>query len=119
MKPVNFPELSAKIEKFMVDRDWDQFHNLKNLSMALSVEVAELVELFQWVNEAQVDSVIQDSKKKSMVEDELADIAIYLIRFLQKSDIDLEAAIARKMKKNSEKYPIELSKGNSKKYSEL
>lgn len=87
--------------------------------MALSVESAELMEIFQWLSEEKSNNVKSDPKILSKVEDEVADVFVYLMRILNKTEIDLEKAVRNKMKKNADKYPVELSKGNSKKYDEL
>lgn len=105
------------IKKFSEDRDWEQFHSPKNLSMALSVEASELLEIFQWLTEEE-SYKLSDSKKQHTKE-EVADIAIYLLRICMKLDINLEEAILEKMKKNEEKYPVEKVKGFAKKYTEL
>lgn len=105
------------LNKFSKERDWDQFHSPKNLTMALSVEVSELLEIFQWLTEEQSYN-LNDSKKQHAKE-EVADIAIYLLRICIKLNINLEEAIIEKMKKNEEQYPVEKAKGSSKKYTEL
>jgi len=119
MNQLDLKKIYSEIEKFTTDRDWDQFHSIKNLSMALSVESAELLEIFQWLTEEQSNKVKDDPKTKSKIEDELADIFVYLLRIVHKSNIDLESAVLNKLKKNAEKYPIEMSRGNSKKYNEF
>ena len=110
-------KLTKVINKFSEERDWDQFHSVKNLAMALSVESSELLEIFQWLTEEQSNAISSDSKKMEKINDEVADIFIYLLRIISKTDINLEAVI-NKMKKNALKYPLELAKGNSKKYDE-
>ena len=102
------------IRKFASERNWDKYHTPKNLSMALSVEASELVEIFQWLTQEESKNI--DSKDIQSVKDEVADILIYLIRIADKLDIDLEEAILEKIEKNSEKYPVELSKDNAVKY---
>lgn len=119
MRNIDLNKLNEKIEAFVKDRDWDQFHSIKNLSIALSVECSELLELFQWQTEIQSNQVQDNPELLSKVEDEVADIFLYLMRILGKTNIDLETAVLNKMIKNAEKYPINLSKGNSKKYNEL
>ena len=119
MKNIDLLKLNNEIEKIVSDRDWDQFHSVKNLSMALSVESAELLEIFQWMTEAQSNEVKNDPKALARVEDEVADIFVYLMRILSKTEIDLEKVVLNKLKKNVEKYPIDKSKGNSKKYNDL
>jgi len=103
-----------KIKEFANDRNWDQYHNPKNLAMALSVEASELVEIFQWLKGEESKDL--SSKDVQSVKEELADIFIYLIRIADKFDIDLEDAILEKLKLNADKYPVELSKDNAVKY---
>lgn len=119
MKNIDLLSLNADIEKFVEERDWDKFHSLKNLSMALSVESSELLEIFQWLSEAESNDIKNDLEKLAKVKDEVADIFVYLMRIISKTEIDLETVVRDKMKKNSVKYPIELARGNSKKYDEL
>ncbi len=113
----------AKIQdyqrKFAKERDWEQFHTPKNLSMALTAEAGELLEIFQWLKPDESDALKKSKDKKLMVSEELADIAYYVIRIADMMEIDLEDAIWAKMRKNAEKYPVELSKGNAKKYNEF
>ncbi|MEH0861973.1 nucleotide pyrophosphohydrolase [Halobacteriovorax sp. DPLXC-1] len=116
---INVEELKVKLRKFAEDRDWDQFHSPKNLSMALSVEVSELVEIFQWLGTKESLEIMGNDKKRKMVEDEVADIFYYLLRITDKLEIDLESVLMRKMIDNEQKYPVELSKGSAKKYTEL
>ena len=108
--------LRNSLRKFSEERDWNQFHSPKNLSMALIVEAAELVEHFQWVTEKQSQSLSVD--KRQAIEEEIADILIYLIRISDKLDIDLIKAANKKIEKNKLKYPADQVKGNSKKYTE-
>ncbi len=118
MKNIDLQKLNADIESFVSERDWDQFHSVKNLSMALSVESSELLEIFQWMTEQDSNNVKADSKIIQKVEDEVADIFVYLMRIVSKTDIDLEKVVRAKMKKNAEKYPASVVKGSSKKYDE-
>ena len=119
MKNIDLKKLNNEIEKIVSERDWDQFHSVKNLAMALSVESSELLEIFQWMTEAQSNSVKDDGKMMERIEDEVADIFVYMMRIMSKTDIDLEKVVLNKLKKNAEKYPVEKSKGNSKKYNDL
>lgn len=116
---MDLKKLNTEIEKFVHERDWDQFHSVKNLSMALSVESSELLEIFQWLTEEQSSQVKNDPKLLGKVEDEVADIFVYLLRIVSKTNIDLEQAVLNKLKKNAEKYPVDKSRGNAKKYTEL
>ena len=108
--------LKQRLREFAGARDWDQFHSPKNLSMALSAEVAEIIEHFQWLTEEQSNNLPQN--KLAEVETELADTFIYLIRLADKLDIDLLAAAESKIELNEKKYPVEKVKGNAKKYTE-
>jgi dCTP diphosphatase len=108
--------LRDKLRAFAEARDWDQFHSPKNLSMALMVEVAELMEHFQWMTEAQSGNL--DAERKAVVAEELADILLYLVRLSDKLDVDLLKAALHKLEKNAVKYPAEQVRGSSKKYSE-
>lgn len=119
MNTIDAKKINDEVEKFVKDRDWDQFHSMKNLAMALSVESSELLEIFQWMREDESNQAVKDSFLKEKIEDEIADIFVYLLRLANKSNIDIEATVLKKIKKNAEKYPIEKSKGNSKKYTEL
>jgi dCTP diphosphatase len=109
--------LRDALRKFAADRDWDQFHSPKNLASALAVEAAELLEHFQWLTEAQSKDLPSDARAK--VIEELADVFGYLIRLADKLDVDLIAAAHDKIAHNAQKYPIEKSRGNAKKYTEL
>ena len=113
-KKMDLEKIKEIIRKFANDRDWNKFHTPKNLSMALSVEASELVEIFQWLSQEESKNI--NSKDIQNVKDEVADILIYLIRITDKLDIDLEEAVLEKIKKNSDKYPVEVSKGNAVKY---
>lgn len=109
-------ELRNKLRHFASERDWDQFHSPKNLSMALVSEVAELVEHFQWLTEEQSRNLT--SEKLTEVELEIADIQIYLVRLADKLNIDVMAAVEKKLAINARKYPSDRVRGSSKKYSE-
>lgn len=111
-------ELKKIVKKFIEDRDWDKFHALKNLSMDISIESAELLELFLWTNSEEEIQHILDTKREH-IEHEVADILFGLLAFCNKSGIDLASAVEKKMVLNAKKYPIEKSKGSSKKYNEL
>ena len=112
---MNIKEIQEKLAKFAEERDWDQFHSPKNLVMALTSEVGELTELFQWLTEGQ-SSIKDDSSKTDEIRQEIADIFIYLLRLADKLDIDIEEAIREKIEINAKKYPIDLAKGNATKY---
>ena len=111
---MDLEKYKQKIRKFADERNWEKYHNPKNLSMALSGEAGELIEIFQWINSD--DSHNLSDEDLQAAKEELADIMIYLIRIADKLDIDLESAVKEKLKLNSKKYPIELAKNNSIKY---
>ena len=110
-------KIAETLEQFATKRDWNQFHSPKNLSMALSVEVAELVEEFQWLTEKQSAHLSPD--KLAKVKNEIADVFNYLIRLSSKLNIDLISAANDKILINDQKYPVDKAKGNAKKYTEL
>lgn len=109
-------QLKLRLRRFAEERDWEKFHSPKNLAMALSAEVGELLEHFQWLTEEQ--SAALDSDKRGAVEAELADVFIYLVRLSDRLDIDLLEAVAGKIEANEEKYPVDQVYGSSKKYTE-
>ena len=109
-------ELKERVRAFVTERDWDRFHSPKNLAMALSVEVSELVELFQWLTEEQ--STALDGKQRRRVAEELADVLWFLVRLSDRLGIDLLEAAEQKLAQNATKYPADRVRGNSKKYDE-
>ena len=110
----NLEAIRNRLREFSDARDWDQFHSPKNLSMALSVEVSELVECFQWLTEDQSRSLTDE--QLSDISDEIADVQLYLVLLADKLGIDISIAVDQKIKKNEEKYPVDKVKGSSKKY---
>ncbi len=108
--------LKEKLRSFARERDWDRFHSPKNLSMALVAEVAELLEHFQWLTEGESAQLPPD--KLAEVEQELADILIYLIRLADKLGVNLLQATEKKIALNEKKYPPDKVRGSSKKYTE-
>ena len=109
--------LRDEIRNFAAERDWQQFHTPKNLVMALSVEVSELMEHFQWLTPEQ--STTLDANKRGEVAQELADVFIYLIRLSDVLGVDLAMAAQEKIRLNAEKYPVEKARGLAAKYTEL
>jgi len=109
--------IKQRLREFAEARDWDQFHSPKNLTMALSVEVAEIVEHFQWLTEEQSNNLAQETVAE--VATELADTLLYLVRLADKLDIDLLEAAHRKIEINEQKYPVEKSRGHARKYTDL
>lgn len=111
-------KLQERIREFAKERDWDQYHTPKNLVMALSGEAGELTEIFQWVSEQDSHKLLDEEKTRTEIMDEIADVQIYLLRLCDVLGVDLEKACWVKMDKNNRKYPADLVKGSSKKYTE-
>ena len=110
-------QLQKQIRKFCDERDWDQFHNPKDLSISLSLEAAEVLEHFQWKNDEEMAKHSLENKKD--IGEELADVFYWVLLLANKLDIDLISALDKKMKQNEAKYPIEKAKSSHKKYTEL
>lgn len=118
MSRLDLDRLEKEISTFVEERDWDQFHSIKNLTMALSVEASELAEIFQWMKESESNHAHRVPETLVKIQDELADILFYLIRIASKTNISLEEALLQKLRKNEAKYPAEKVRGSSKKYSD-
>ncbi|RUR55182.1 nucleotide pyrophosphohydrolase [Vreelandella populi] len=116
---VDVKALSKALESFAQDRDWAQFHSPKNLVMALTGEVGELNEIFQWMSEQQSHTAAQNSDTAQAVKDELADVFLYLVRLAAVLGVDLDSAARDKLALNAAKYPIEKARGSSKKYDQI
>ncbi len=112
-------ELKRRILAFAHEREWEQFHAPKNLSMALTAEAGELMEHFLWADAAKSRETVHDQAKRAKIEEELADVVIYALEFANVAGIDVAAAIEAKMGANARKYPVEKAKGRSEKYTEL
>lgn len=110
-------DLLAAMLQFRRKRNWEQFHTPKNLAISLSVEAAELLEIFQWKTNDEIVALLA-SDSKQLVQDEVADVAIMLSYLCHDLDIDLNVAVRSKLEKNEVKYPVEKAFGNSRKYSE-
>ncbi len=108
--------LRDALREFAAERDWDQFHSPRNLAAALIVEAAELLEPFQWLNDEQSHDL--PPATLAAVEQELADVLLYLVRLSDKLDVDLAAAARAKIARNAVKYPVEKARGSSRKYDE-
>ena len=108
--------IQNKLSDFAKKRDWEKFHNLKNLAISINIESSELLEIFQWENDLEIKKKIKKTKFKERVSDEVADVLLYLLRFSEIAKLDLEKICVKKIKKNAKKYPIKLSKGKSDKY---
>ncbi|HEY0945917.1 MAG TPA: MazG-like family protein [Opitutaceae bacterium] len=112
-------EIKARVLTFARDRDWEQFHAPKNLSMALAAEAAELMEHFLWATPEASRTIAQDPVKRAKIEEELADVVIYALEFANMTGMDVAGVIETKMARNAQKYPVEKARGRSDKYTEL
>lgn len=111
--------LAKALGAFAEERDWAQFHSPKNLVMALTGEAGELTEIFQWMTEEASRTAMADPKVAADVREEIADVLLYLVRLASVLGVDLDAAAREKLARNAEKYPVDRSRGNSRKYSAL
>ena len=115
----NLETLKAEILAFAKEREWEQFHSPKNLSMALSAEASELMEHFLWTDSTDSYAALKNPERRAAVREELADVIIYALEFANVAGIDVASAIRDKMLANARKYPVEEALGNSAKYTEL
>ncbi|MHB1709688.1 MAG: nucleotide pyrophosphohydrolase [Thermoplasmataceae archaeon] len=111
-------QLKILVSNFCEERNWAQFHNPKDLAIGVATEAGELLELFRFKTELQVDKMMKDEKKREQIGDELSDVLYFVVRFAQLNGFDLSKEIIRKINKNRDKYPIESSTGSNKKYDE-
>lgn len=107
-------ELTALVARFVADRDWQQFHDPKNLSASIAIEAAELMEHFQWLRSDELAGIVNDQKAIGEIREEVADILAYLLSFASRMKIDLSSALADKMAKNAAKYPAHQFRGKFK-----
>ena len=110
-KQTTLNEIKEIIDSFADERDWQQFHSPKNLSMSISIEASELMELFQWLTFNESKEKMKDGRLRKNAIDEIADVMIYAISFCNRNNIDISDANAQKMKKNEKKYPVNEFKG--------
>ena len=116
-KEITVQELKDKVKKFCEDRDWDKYHNAKDLAIGITTEASELLEHFRFKSEEDIKEILKSKKQK--VSEELADVFYFVLRLAQKYDIDLAKELGKKLRKNEFRYPIEKSKGSNKKYDEF
>lgn len=112
-------ELKGRVLAFAREREWEQFHSPKNLSMALAAEAGELMEHFLWMDSKESIEVSANHSRREKISEELADVIIYALEFANMTGIDVAAAIHTKMAANAQKYPVEKARGSSAKYTEL
>jgi dCTP diphosphatase len=115
---VDLEQLRRQVADFALERDWDQFHSVRNLILALVGEVGEVAEIVQWVGDDGMEDLLSSDGRKRLAQ-ELSDVLIYLVRIADRSGIDLAEAVTEKLAENDEKYPSDKARGNSKKYTEL
>ena len=116
---IDVKNLAASLQRFADDRDWQQFHSPKNLLLALTGEVGELCEVFQWMSEADSVAAAKHPSTAQAVKDELADVLMYLVRLSSVLEVDLNEAVTSKLALNEQKYPVDKAKSTSKKYDQL
>lgn len=107
------------VKEFCEVREWDKFHNPKELAIGMSTEANELLEIFRFKSDEQMKALFRDEKIKEHIEDELADVLFFVLRFAQMNNLDLEECLKNKLEKNDAKYPVEKSRGKNTKYTEL
>jgi len=115
---VEIKALQLELQKFADERDWDQFHSVRNLALAVIGEAGELAEVLQWVGDDKINGFLEAGGRQRLSE-ELADVLIYLVRLADKAGVDLESAVRAKLLSNSEKYPVDHARGNARKYTEF
>ncbi len=111
--------LTQALVEFRDERDWSQFHTLRNLIVSLNLEASELLELTQWKTDAEIASICGDEKRMEALRDECADILLYLLLIAEKTSFDLLHAAESKLEKNALKYPADKCRGSSRKYNDL
>ena len=112
-------QLKEMVQKFVDDREWSKYHTPKDLALSISIEAAELLEIFQWSGEMGAGKALDTPEKFTHLEEEMADVIVYCLSLASATGIDVSRAIGRKMIKNEQKYPAELVRGNYRKYTEL
>jgi NTP pyrophosphatase (non-canonical NTP hydrolase) len=112
-------DLTRRLIEFRDQREWRQFHGLKNLMLSLNLEAAELLELGQWKSDDEIEAAVADPEFRARLGEECADVLIYLLLICERAGINLEAAADAKIERNAVKYPVEKARGNARKYTEL
>lgn len=115
---ITIEELKQQIRVFCEAREWDQFHNPKDLAIGISTEANELLDIFRFKTDEKMKELFRDEKTKEHIGEEIADTLFFLLRFAQINDLDLNHCLQDKLKKNDKKYSVERSKGNNLKYTE-
>ena len=118
-KTTRISELRERVSKFVQDRDWDKYHNPKDIAVSITIEASELLEIFQWVKDDDLDKTIEEPGKITRLEEELGDVMIYCISLANTLNMDIAQAVMKKIEKNESKYPVERVKGDYRKYTDL
>ena len=116
---MSLPALTQALLKFRDQRNWSQFHTLRNLIVSLNLEAAELLELTQWKTDEEMSTLVSNASTHEALRDECADVLLYLLLIADKAGIDLEEVALSKLAKNAAKYPVEKAYGSSRKYNQL
>lgn len=119
MPAPSLEDLTRRLIAFRDERDWRQFHGLKNLMLSLSLEAAELLELAQWKSDEEVEGALNDPAFRARLGEECADVLLYLLLIAERGGIDLARAAADKIARNAAKYPVAKARGSARKYTEL
>jgi NTP pyrophosphatase (non-canonical NTP hydrolase) len=112
-------ELKEMVKRFSEERDWDQFHNAKDLAIGIVTEASELLDTFRFKSEKEVTDSFKDEKTAKSIRDELADVLYFAFRLAQRYNIDISQSLGEKIKDNAKRYPVEKARGSNKKYTEL
>jgi len=112
-------DLQKKVASFVHERNWKKFHTPKDIALSIAIETAELLELFQWKTNKEIQGLLKDTKYRNRIEEEIADIMIYILVASNTLDIDLSKVVLQKIQTNKERYPIQKAKGNATKYTEF
>lgn len=115
----NIKELKDQIQRFCEARDWDQYHNAKDLAIGIITESSELLEHFRFKSHQEIEEMFQNPEKREKISEEMADVLYFLLRLAQRYEIDLTVELKKKMEKNEKKYPLEKARGSNKKYTEF
>lgn len=114
----NIEELKEKVKIFCEERDWDQYHNAKDLAIGVITEASELLDHFRFKSKKEVEEAFSNPEKRQEISEEIADVLYFLVRLAQRYGIDLTTELTKKLEKNEKKYPVEKAKGSNKKYTE-
>ncbi len=112
-------DLKRLVQAFVSERDWGKYHNAKDVAIAINVEAAELLELFEWVREHEIPALLEDEAKRRHLGEELADVILLCLNLASVADLDVADTVGRKLEKNRMKYPADLVRGNYRKYTQL